>query len=157
GALAVVYGVRTDFLTSDTATLLFVACGGIVLAGAAIGATRRIDDERVARKIDRASGLADRLSTAVAFERAFRAAATAAPNDSRTRGPAGKLEAIVGEAGTNGDLAEETRDLMQAAIRDAVRAAPKANVAAAAPFAIPRDARAAGVFAIVCAALALIR
>ena len=71
GALAVMYALRADALTWGTATILFVACGALVLGGALIGAARRIDDERVARKIDRASGLADRLSTAVAFERAL--------------------------------------------------------------------------------------
>lgn len=136
GALAVVYGLRTGALTSGTAAVLFVACAAVIGVGAAIGAARRIDDERIARRIDRASDLADRLSTAVAFERAL---ATGVP--------------LTDDTLTD----DETRDLMGAAIRDAVRAAPRANLVAAAPYAIPRDARAAGVFAVVCTALALIK
>src|SRR5690606_20963218 len=80
--------------------------------GALVSAARRLDDEHVARRIDRASNLADRLSTAIAFERALQA----------------------------GNLAPDTtHELMEAAIRDGVRAAPRANIRAAAPFAVPRD------------------
>ncbi|MEZ4368985.1 MAG: AAA family ATPase, partial [Kofleriaceae bacterium] len=43
---------------------------------------------------------------------------------------------------------------MEAAIRDAVRAAPRANVAAAAPYQVPRDARAAAGFLAVSALIA---
>src|SRR5262245_53089210 len=130
-ALAVVYGLRAGALTSTTATGLLVACAAIVLAGAAVGASRRVDDERVARRIDRANDLADRLSTAVAFDRAL---------------ATGNLAGLV-----DGSDSEETHALMEAAIRDAVRAAPRADVAIAAPYAVPRDARAAAVFAVVAA------
>jgi hypothetical protein len=41
----------------------------------------------------------------------------------------------------------DTRDLMRAAIRDGVNAAPKADIVKATPFHTPRDLRAAGVFA----------
>src|SRR5215468_1160142 len=72
GALAVMYGLRAGALTSGAAAGLWIACVGIVIAGAAIGAARRLDDERIARRIDRASNLSDRLSTAVAFEESLR-------------------------------------------------------------------------------------
>ncbi len=130
GALAVVYGLRAGALTSTTAAVLLVACGAIVIAGAAIGASRRLDDERIARRIDRASNLSDRLSTAVAFERAL---------------TTGDTSQVV-DADVDPDA---TLELMRAAIRDAVRAAPRADLVAAAPYALPRDWRAAlGFFAV---------
>ena len=96
---------------------LIALAPAIVLAGALVGALRRVDDEVVARRIDRASNLADRLSTAIAFERLL-----AQPID---------------------DVDAETRELMAAAVRDAVRVAPRANIVAASPFRRPRDLRAA--------------
>jgi hypothetical protein len=92
-----------------------VASGAIIVIGAAISAARRRDDETVARRIDRASNLADRLSTAIAFE--------------------GVL------AGTKPGDPDMTHELMIAAIRDGVRSAPRANIRAAAPFAPPKDLR----------------
>jgi hypothetical protein len=121
-ALAVVYGVRAYILAPGEGVVLLVGCALIVVAGAVIGALGRIDDERVARQLDRASGLADRLSTAVAFDRVLRAPAGAAPHD------------------------PETRELMKAAIRDAIASAPRADVPAAAPYRAPRDLRLAAVF-----------
>jgi hypothetical protein len=126
GGLPTVYALRAEWITSDTALVLLLACAGIVALGAALGAAGRLDEEQVARRLDRASNLADRLSTAVAFERTL-------------RGPAEP---------------DETHDLMHAAIRDAVRAAPRADVRAAAPFAVPRDGRPALIFAAVAALVA---
>ena len=103
-----------------TGICLLVACGRdhrgrrAVIGDAASSMTRS-----VARRIDRASNLADRLSTAIAFERALRRA---------------RRRAI---------RRHVTHDLMHAAIRDGVRAAPRANIRAAAPFAMPKDSRAA--------------
>jgi hypothetical protein len=100
-----------------------IAAAAAVVAGAAIKASQRIDDERVARRIDRASNLADRLSTAIAFSRG------GAPVMPATGDPAADLD--------------ETHALMQAAIRDGVRAVPRADVKGATPFVAPRDLRAA--------------
>src|SRR5678815_1645815 len=88
----------------------------MIVAGAVLKASRRLDDELVARRIDRASNLADRLSTAIAF----------------TRAP------IPQEA-----AGHETHDLMVAAIRDGVRAVPRADVKRTTPFVAPADLRAA--------------
>lgn len=115
-ALGAVFAVRYGAIESATGVGLIAAAGGVVVAGALIGALRRLDDEEVARQVDRASGLADRLSTAIAFERTLHVGAPAAAGDH-----------------------EETEALMRAAMRDAVRAAPKANVAAATPYRRPRD------------------
>ncbi len=126
-ALAVVFAVRTEVIASDLGTILLLACIGIVALGAILGAARKLDDELVARRVDRASGLADRLSNAIAFE--------------RTLGSAGFADA-------------DRREVMEAAIRDAVTAAPRANVAAATPYRLPRDARAAAGFLTVSALVA---
>ncbi len=112
-AAAIIFAMRLGAVSPGIAVGLLVGTGSIILAGALLKALRPLDDETVARRIDRASNLSDRLSTAIAF----RHAATA-------------------EDG-------ETADLMAAAIRDGVRAAPRANVKAAAPFTAPRDLRAA--------------
>jgi hypothetical protein len=120
-ALAAVFAIRAELVTFGTGLILLIGAGAIVVAGAIIGAVRPLDDERVARRIDRASNLADRLSTAIAFHRTF-AATPGAVTDA------------------------ETSDLMEAAIRDGARAVPRANIAAAAPFRMPRDWRAAAGF-----------
>lgn len=112
-ALGTVFAVRLEAIGPATGVGLLAACGGVIAAGAIVGATRRLDDEDVARRVDRASGLADRLSTAIAFERSLDA----------NRGA--------------GD--PETVALMRAAMRDAARVAPRADVKAAAPFRRPRD------------------
>jgi hypothetical protein len=113
-ALAVIFLIRIEAVERATGFALLAGAAVIVLVGAVGSALRRIDDERVARKIDRASNLSDRLSTAVAFSRA------AVPDD--------------------GDA---THALMHAAIRDGVRAVPRANVVRATPFVAPADLRAA--------------
>jgi len=129
-AAATVYAIRTDVLGTGEGIGLLLGCLGVVLGGALLGALRRVDDERVARRIDRASNLADRLSTAVAFERAL---------------------------ATDKTLDADAREFMAAAIRDAARAAPRADVKAAAPFTAPRDLRIAGVFVVIAAIVALLR
>jgi hypothetical protein len=116
-ALVSIFAVRTQMVAPATGLYLLIASGALIVIGAIASAARRLDDEAVARRIDRASNLSDRLSTAIAFERALR---TGAPQDGET-----------------------THDLMHAAIRDGVRAAPRANLRAAAPFTVPRDWRAA--------------
>lgn len=118
-AAGVVFLVRSETLSETLGLALLAACGAIVLAGGLLGWTRRIPDTFVATRVDRASGLSDRLATAIAFEADLR------------RG---------------GELDDETKAFMEAAIDDAVRAAPRANVKAATPMSWPRDSKAAGVF-----------
>ncbi|HEX3761164.1 MAG TPA: hypothetical protein VHW23_20860, partial [Kofleriaceae bacterium] len=113
-ALAVVFLIRVEVVGPIAGMALLAGAAGIIVLGAVVAAMRRIDDEHIARRIDRASNLADRLSTAVAFSRA-------------------------GVASED----EETHQLMIAAIRDGVRAVPRANVQRATPFAAPADLRAA--------------
>ena len=98
-ALTAVFLVRTEAITEPTGLGLLAASAGVVAAGALLGAIGTHDDEHVARRIDRASGLADRLSTAIAFERALRAP-----------GPADDADA-------------DTTALMHAAMRDAAAVA----------------------------------
>jgi hypothetical protein len=126
GALASVFAVRSEAVDPATGLGLVAASVGVIGVGAVLGALRRLDDEQVARRIDRASGLADRLSTAVAF----------APELAR---PA------------RADVDADTRALMQAAVVDAARAAPRANVIAATPYRRPRDLRVALGFVLVSA------
>lgn len=128
GALVVVYLVRQQVL-GETAGLVWLgACAGVILIGAVLGAIGRLPTHLVATRIDRASGLADRLSTACAFE------------------------AQLGDGKSPDD--PQTEALMHAAIRDAVEATPRANVPAATPFRRPRDGRAALVFGILGLAVA---
>ena len=123
-----IFAVRMRAVAPNTGIYLLVACGLLIVLGAVLSASRRLDDELVARRIDRASNLSDRLSTAIAFERALR---TGTPVDPDT-----------------------THDLMHAAIRDGVRAAPRANIRAAAPFSVPKDWRAALGFLVISALVA---
>ena len=139
GALASIFAIRVEAVSPTTGILLVVASLALILVGSGLGAARRIDDELVARRIDRASNLADRLSTAIAFTRSL------------ARGPAAD-GVIAGEGpAADGSTAEETHDLMVAAIKDGVRAVPRANIVAAAPIHEPRDLRAAGMFVLVSA------
>jgi len=126
-ALISIFAMRIDLVSRGTGIGLLVGSFAIILIGALVNASRKIDDEVVARRIDRASNLADRLSTAIAFR--------------RTMGTA--------TAGATGD--DETEKLMIAAIKDGVRAVPRANIEAAAPFTAPKDLRAAGGFLLVSA------
>jgi hypothetical protein len=123
-ALATVYAVRAYLVTPSTGELLLLGSAGLVVVGAVVASIRRIDDEAIARQIDRASNLSDRLSTAVAFQTEL------------TR------EVIV-----PGNADDETRALMRAAIRDAIAVAPRADVRRATPFRVPRDLKVAGLFA----------
>ena len=118
-AAAVVFLVRSETLGQETGLALLAACGVVVLVGGVVGWMRRIPGTYVATRVDRASGLSDRLATAISFEE---------------------------ELSRGGDVPEETRAFMEAAIDDAVRAAPRANVKAATPFGWPRDTRAAAAF-----------
>jgi hypothetical protein len=129
-ALAAVFLIRTERVTTGAGVGLLVLAAAIIAGAAIAAALRRHDDELVARRIDRASGLADRLSTAIAFQRLL----------DREGGPGVVID---------GDA--ETHDLMAAAIRDAVRVAPRANIALAAPYRQPRDLKVAAGFAIVAA------
>jgi hypothetical protein len=65
------------------------------------------------------------LSTAIAFDRVLHSGAQTDP--------------------------DTTHELMHAAIRDGVRAAPRANIRAAAPFSVPKDWRAALGFLVISA------
>ncbi len=116
-ALVAIFLVRVEVISTPAAIGVLLVALGIVVGGAVLAASRKLDDELVARRIDRASNLADRLSTAIAFSR------------------------LPSEPGADSD--ETSRDLMNAAIRDGVRAADKADVAAATPFVAPTDLRAA--------------
>jgi hypothetical protein len=120
-ALVSIFAVRMEMVAPSTGIGMLIAAGAIIIAGAVISAARHLDDERVARRIDRASNLADRLSTAIAFRR-----------------DAGAHDA-------------ETAELMQAAIKDGVRAAARADTRAAAPFAMPADYRVAFLFLVLAA------
>ena len=120
GALGVIYAVRQGAVTQDVGLTLLIGCLAVVAGGVLLGWLSRFPIHIVATRIDRASNLSDRLSSACYFE---------------------------------GRLAEaddaETKAFMQAAIRDAVDAAPRANIPAATPFRKPRDSRAALAFAVV--------
>lgn len=120
-ALWIVFLMRVELVRTSTGVGLLIGTLAIIGAGAAVKASRRIQDERVARRIDRASNLADRLSTAIAFTH------------------------------TAADESDETQDLMLAAIRDGVRAVPRADVAKATPFSVPPDLRPALGFLVISA------
>jgi hypothetical protein len=140
-AMAAIVGMRAELVAHATGVYLLIGCGLVVAAGAAISAARRLDDETVARRLDRASNLADRLSTAIAFERAL---ASGGPADLAVQAEPGPLQLGV----------DTTHELMLAAIRDGVRSAPRANLEAAAPFTAPKDLRPAGGFVALCAIIA---
>lgn len=127
GALAVLWLARMEVLDARQSTGVLVALGVAVIVTAAIAAMRRLPTLAVAKRLDRASGLADRLGTACDFSQ--RVGSESNP---------------------------ETQALMQAAIADGVAAAPRANVKAASPFHAPRDTRALAAFVTVGGALALL-
>jgi hypothetical protein len=127
-ALAAVYAVRVGWVGTGVGVGLLLGSLGIVVGGGLVGLLRGISDQAVAQRIDRFSGLADRLGTACSFEAAL---SGKRPQDAAT-----------------GDLADaETRAFMEAAIRDAVAAAPRADVVASTRFQPPRDLRPAAAFA----------
>jgi hypothetical protein len=115
-ALVSIFAMRSELVSGTTGLIMLGAAGVIIVAGALFGALKHVDDEVIARRIDRASNLSDRLSTAIAFRRTL---ATAPATDG------------------------ETHDLMIAAIRDGAKATPRANIKAATPFAMPKDLKAA--------------
>ena len=127
-ALATVYAVRQGAVSASAGIAILVGCAAVVAIGALIGAFGRFPTHIVATRVDRASDLSDRLSTACAFER--------------------RLEAVE-QGGANEVEDAQTRALMNAAIEDAVAAAPAADVAAATPFHRPRDMGAALSFGVV--------
>jgi hypothetical protein len=115
-----IYLVRVEVLEEVAGLALLGGAGALVLAAWTIGWLRRFPTPLVATRIDRASGLSDRLATACEFE---------------------------GDLARGYDGPEETRQLMEAAIADAVASAERAQVAAATPFRWPRDLRPALAFA----------
>ncbi|MBA3539428.1 MAG: hypothetical protein H0T79_07340 [Deltaproteobacteria bacterium] len=128
-AMAAIFAIRAEWISGGTGIGIIAGAGALIAVGAILGASRKLDDEAVARRIDRASNLSDRLSTAIAFHRS-----------------------LTGSASDTSD--GETHDLMIAAIKDGARAVPRANIEAATPFAVPKDLRAAFGFLVVSALVA---
>jgi len=126
-AMCVIFAMRQDALTTTEGVWLLVACAGLVALGALVGGWRRFPTPFVATRIDRASGLSDRLANACAFEERLAAHADDEP---------------------------ETQAMMRAAVADAARNTKRADVKGATPFSAPRDSRAAVVFAVITAAVA---
>ena len=124
-ALAFLWLWRMQLVDGQTAGLLFAAAAALVVAGALASSLARHPEAQVAARLDRASGLSDRLGTALDFERRV----DVEPN-------------------------KETQALMRAAIDDALAALPRADARAAAPFRTPHDARALSAFVVVGAAIA---
>jgi hypothetical protein len=122
-ALVAIFVVRMELVPETAGIGMLIGAGAVIAIAAAISAMRKLDDETVARRIDRASHLSDRLSTAIAFERDL---------DPKSE-------------------TDETTELMHAAIKDGVRAAARADITAAAKFAVPVDFRAAIGFLIITA------
>jgi hypothetical protein len=108
----------------DQPVVGLIAATGSVVVIAAIAAAWPRDEERIARRIDRVSNLADRLSTALAFSR------VPVRHDPVTAG------------------------LAELAIADGVRAAPRADPRAAAPIRRPRDTGIAALSVLLAIALA---
>jgi hypothetical protein len=133
-ALAVIFLIRLEVVAKPAGVALLVGTLAIVAVGALLKAARRLDDEVIARRIDRASNLSDRLSTAIAFTR------TAMAHDAPDAHPPDDT-----------DETNETQALMLAAIRDGVRAVPRADVVRATPFVAPADLRAALGFLVISA------
>jgi hypothetical protein len=118
-ALVSVFAMRMEFVSGTTGMIMLALAGLVVIGGAVIGAMKPLDDEMIARRIDRASNLSDRLSTAIAFNRTLAADPSVAADD------------------------DETYEMMIAAIKDGTRAAPRAKIEAATPYAMPKDLKAA--------------
>ncbi len=111
-----IYLIRSETIEQMAGLVALAAAAALVLIVGAVGWLRHFPTPLVATRIDRASGLADRLSSACDFE------------DQLRRGYDGP---------------EETRQLMEAALADAAESAHRAQVKAATPFSWPRDTRAA--------------
>ncbi len=130
-ALVGVYLLRSHS-TSDAVGYVVLASAVAILAIACLsGALRSIPSRVITTRIDRSSGLASRITSAVAFEE--------------------ELPRLEREARK---LPPETIELMREAVRDGVRAAPSADIIAATPFSAPRDLRAAAAFFIAAVATA---
>jgi hypothetical protein len=110
---------RLELVSDALAVMLGSIPCALVLGSALVAATRRLPAYQMASRLDRASGLSDRLGSACEFAESL-----------RQRSP----------------LHPETLALMHAAIADGVRAVPQANVKAAAPFSLPGDLRTALAF-----------
>ncbi len=117
-ALVSVVAVRSAWIQPNLGIALLALAGLVIIGGAVYKGARHLDDERVARRIDRASNLSDRLSTAIAFHDVLA--------DKRVP-----------------ESEQQTEEMMELAIKDGVRAAARANIRAAAPFATPKDLPAA--------------
>ncbi|MSP17332.1 MAG: hypothetical protein EXR73_12125 [Myxococcales bacterium] len=113
--LGVLWLHRTEQVAPTTALGLALALAALVPLGALAFALRRLPSQRVAARLDRASGLADRLATACEFADRL---AVADPS-----------------------LHPGTRALMEAAVRDAGACAERADPRRAAPLRAPADTR----------------
>lgn len=131
-ALTLVYLVRAERLAPSLGGWLLAATPLLIMGAAALAFRKSEPEELVARRIDRASGLADRLSTALAFSRML----------------------ARGELAETGEDPDVTAALMRAAIDDGRKAVSRARVEAATPFTRPRDLRAALAFTALCALVA---
>ncbi len=129
GALVVWWLARMELLGPVQTRLALVALAVAVVLAAVVAAARRFPTPIVASRIDRASGLSDRLGTAVDFTARLR---------------------------TEHELHPDTVALMRAAVLDGLAAVPRANVKASAPWRAPGDLKALGTFGAVGALLLLL-
>jgi chemotaxis protein histidine kinase CheA len=128
--LVVLWLWRMEIFGDGGALAAALALLAIPLLAGTIGALRRLPTPAVAQRLDRASGLADRLGTACEFaERLAKAPGAEHP---------------------------ETRAMMEAAIADAQNHVDRARPDAAAPWAWPRDVRPAGAFVLVAAIISML-
>ena len=128
-SLAAVFAVRNLWITPLTGALVIGGSLALVAAFALAGALRRFPTHLVATRIDRASGLSDRLATACAFEEQLARGEAADP---------------------------ETLDLMRLAIADGARAVPRANAKMATPFSRPAELGPALAFVTVASLIAVL-
>ncbi len=124
--LVTVFLFRRGHLSATFALGLVLAAVAIIGGVALLAAVKRIPALLVASRLDRASNLADRLATACAFEQTL---------------------------ASKPQVPEQTIALMGAAIKDAIQRVGQADIRAAAPWKLPKDAKAAAIFGVVCAAL----
>src|SRR5687768_5441341 len=67
GVLVVLWLFRMERITQDLAVQTLIGLGGVIVLAAFAGSCRRISTIMVASRLDRASGLSDRIGTAVEF------------------------------------------------------------------------------------------
>ncbi len=139
-ALFAIFAMRIELISGTVGLWMMVVAGLMIVTGAVIGAMTRIDDEAIARRIDRASNLSDRLSTAIAFRRELLAAHSPGRRELLAAHSPGRRE-LATQPQSNLDT--ETAELMVAAIKDGARVVPRANLTAATPFRLPKDLKAA--------------